>query len=770
MKSNSFRFKVALLLTCIFLVCSQLHAQIITTIAGSDSVAGSTLGDGGQATVALLRDPFHMVMDRGGNIFFSEHGSHTIRKITASGIITTIAGTGYNGFSGDGGPATAAKLFWPSGLALDTGNNLYVVDQGNNRIRKITPSGIISTIAGIGGGYSGDGGPATAARMGSPVSIVIDRHGNLFISEISNNIIRKISSSGYISTFAGVAASGAYSGDGGPATAAHFFYPQGLALDTAGNLYLCDELNSRIRKIDGAGIIHSIAGDGIAGYRGDGGPATAARFEEPTEIGLDTLGNIYFMDSHNNRVRKINLSGTILTVAGTDSIGFAGDGGPATAARLRYPWGILIDTSNTIYITDRGNYRIRKMTTCPVPVVGSVTGAGIVCSGASITLSDTTAGGAWTSSDTTIARVNASTGIVTALRRGSLVITYAKGNSCGIQTSTRSITVDTILSAGLITGTAMVCAHATTTLSDTITGGSWSSGATGIATISSTGVVTGVSAGIAIISYAVTNSCGTRVATDTITVMPLPYPGSITGVDSICMGSTAVLSDTSAGGVWSSGAASIATVNSTGIVTGILAGTAIISYTVSNSCGIADTTFSITVKPAPNVGTIYGADSICISDTTTYSNAITGGTWSSSNVTIATISTVGLVTGIATGTATISYSVTNPCGTATATHTLVVRSLTDCPTEVNQVVGATANDVSTFPNPNEGIFTVEIPIHENDATISIIDLHGRTIKTLIVTNKSQLKIPVNLTNIAAGVYMLKAQVDGTVYYRKVVVF
>ncbi len=261
-----------------------------------------------------------------------------------NGIITNLAGNGFNGWNGDGGPATTAQIGTPSGMNFDNAGNLYYADNYNCVVRKISTSGIITTVAGSGtGGYSGDGGPATAAKL-HPKDVALDASGNIYVADDNNNVVRKISTSGIITTFAGNGSSG-NSGDGGPATAAQTGRVVAVATDATGNVYLSGYNSNVVRKVNTSGIITTVAGNGTGGYSGDGGPATAATLLNPFGIVVDALSNLYIVDESNYRVRKVNASGMISTIAGNGTIGFSGDGGPATAAQLRYPYFPVI--SNT---------------------------------------------------------------------------------------------------------------------------------------------------------------------------------------------------------------------------------------------------------------------------------------------------------------------------------------------------------------------------------------------------------------------------------------
>ncbi len=327
------------------------------------TVAGGGVGDGDPAISARLYAPYDVFVDGSGNIYIAEEHNHWIRKVDTSGIISIVAGDGTDGFSGDGGPATSASLDVPEGVFVDGSGNIYIVDTGNHRIRKVDTSGIITTVAGNGfHGFSGDEGPATSASLTWPEGVFVDASGNIYIADTSNQRVRKVDTSGIISTVAGDGTRG-FSGDGGPATSASLNGPSGVFVDGSGSIYIADEYNDRIRKVDTSGIITTVAGNGTRAFSGDGGPATSASLDGPSGVFVDGLGNIYIADEHNHRIRKVDTSDIISTVAGDGTRGFSGDGGPATSARLSSPLAVFMDGLGNIYIADGGNHRIRKVDT-----------------------------------------------------------------------------------------------------------------------------------------------------------------------------------------------------------------------------------------------------------------------------------------------------------------------------------------------------------------------------------------------------------------------
>ena len=360
---------------------SPIWAQTITTVVGNGSATYS--GDGGLAAQATINNAVYVATDLFGNLYIADQNNNRVRKVDSKGIITTVAGNGAGTYSGDGGPATQASLNSPTGVCTDAAGNLYIADVGNFRIRKVDTSGIITTVAGNGvEAYSGDGGPATQASMYIPIRCVVDAAGNLYVTDQSGQRIRMINTAGIISTFAGTGANagphslGSYSGDGGQATAANLNNPTAITVDPAGNIIFSDQYNQRIRKVDKNGIITTIAGNGNAAYGGDNGPATAASLNYPCGVVADQNGDVYVVDDVNNRVRKIS-NGTITTVAGNGSATYSGDGGPATAAALNVPTGIAVDAQGNIYIADVTNQRIRKVSGAGAAVAPQLTAASV---------------------------------------------------------------------------------------------------------------------------------------------------------------------------------------------------------------------------------------------------------------------------------------------------------------------------------------------------------------------------------------------------------
>jgi sugar lactone lactonase YvrE len=568
MKSNRYLICFAVFMFGLF--STNLKAQVISTYAGNGT--GGYTVDGVAATAAELNTPAGIVLDAAGNMFIADAANGRVRKINPAGIITTIAGVGGFGPLGDGGPATAAHLIGPADVAVDAAGNVYIADAVNNRVRIVSPAGIINTFAGSGGpgpgGFGGDGGPATAAAcmLSGPAGLVIDAAGNVYISDQGNNRVRMVNTLGVISTIAGNGGGGGFGGDGGLATApaCRLNSPTGLALDGTGNLYIADSRNNRIRKITiPGGIISTAAGSGGGGFGGDGGLATApaCQINRPGDIAFDASGNMYIADTRNNSIRFVTVAGIISTVVDISNTGgYTGDNGPAAAAHINQPGGLAIKSLGNYYISDSRNNVIRFVNNDVVPTfVGGPT--------QSITICESSVGN---DINTLLAINDPDVG----------------------QTETWSVTVNP--SHGVLAGVA--------TYTATSTG----------STITPTGLTYSPTAGYAgVDNFTVKISDGIGFSTTAITVSinPLPAISPISGTGSICIGSPTLFTDASAGGTWNSTSGN-ATVSALGLVSGVTAGTDNISYTTTNACGtstaVYPVTVSVTVVPSIAVSSAYG--------------------------------------------------------------------------------------------------------------------------------------------------------------------
>ena len=370
--SNQHELAYALAFLASLMSPTLCRGQVITTVAGS-TYQGGYAGDGGLAISASLSNPAGLVVDSAGNLYIADKGNYVVREVNTAGIINTVAGPGSLVFGaplGDGGPAISANFSWTNslfvGMAMDAAGNLYISDAGHERVRKVNPAGIISTVAGGAAlpSSAGDGGPAISAGLYSPAGVAVDSAGNLYIADPLGGRVRKVDTSGNISTVAGTGTVG-YSGDGGPAANAQILPPIGLAVDAKGNLYIAESGAGvpHVRKVDAAGIITTFAGSGSStGFSGDGGPAINAQLNTLAGLAVDKAGNLYIADAGNYRLRKVDTSGIITTVAGTGQIDFGGtgDGGAATGAALQ-PSGLAFDAAGNLYVSDYSAGRIRKI-------------------------------------------------------------------------------------------------------------------------------------------------------------------------------------------------------------------------------------------------------------------------------------------------------------------------------------------------------------------------------------------------------------------------
>ncbi len=647
------------------------NGQIITTYAGNGTSGYS--GNGGPATSANMW-PMGIACSATKNVI-TEYNNARLRSISPSNIISAFAGTGTFSFSGDGGQATAATMSVVFDVVMDASGNVYFADPNNYRIRKISTGGIITTYAGTGTcGYTGNGGQATAAQMCAPHGLAINASGDLFVAEPNNHVVRKITSGGIITLVAGNNSAG-FSGNGGQATAAQLNGPVDVAVDASGNVYISDQQNNRIRKVTTGGIISTHTGTGTAAYGGDGGPATAASINTPYGLAIDACNNLFIADNQNSRIRKVNSGGIISTYAGNGSAGYAGDGGAATAAMIHQPHFMTFDASGNLYFADVNNYVIRKVAPATI-----ITGPTTVCIGGTITLTASVPGGTWSSSAPAIATIistTTTTATIKGLSAGSATISYLEPGGCYVY-FTVTVTAGPTVTATPVLST--ICRGSCTSITATgATTYTWAPGATLSATTGAT--VTACPTVTTIYTVIGTSPGGcTGTGTVTIAVNPIPTITVTPAAPVICRGScTALTSSGAATYTWSPGTGLSATTGAT--VTACP--TVTTTYTVTGiSGGCSGTrTVTVTVNPIPTITATPVSSTICrgsctsitASGAATYTWSPGTGLSSTTGATVTacpTVTTTYTITGTSAlgcvGTSTVTITV-NPVPTVTAT-------------------------------------------------------------------------------------------------------
>jgi sugar lactone lactonase YvrE len=744
-----------------------LSTGIINTICGNGTAGFA--GDGGfaLAPTCQISQPRGIAVDGAGNIYFVDNGNQRLRMITAAtGIITTIAGIGgAGGYVADGVAANTTKINNVRGLTVDAAGNVFIADMTNNRIRRIDAvTNIITTVAGNGtGGYVADGVPATSTRINLPTDVKFDAAGNMYIADVSNNRVRMVTPAGIISTVAGAGGMGSFGGDGGLATAAaaRLSSPVSIAVDPSGrSFYISDRGNNRIRQVRPNSIPYFTGAT----------TQTLTVCESSAPTPLNTMLTIIDSDqlqtiTWSNFLAPVH--GTLVTTGTSVS-----NGGVLVPTGKTYQptAGYSGQDSFYVMVSDGFNFSIDTIivTVNPLPVVAAISGSSTVCQTATITLTDATGSGTWSEST---GNASVAGGVVTGITPGTDVISYSVSNSCGSTVVTQAITINPMPDAGTITGPSSVCIGSPITLTDVAAGGSWGatngnasvsggivtgitagttddisytvinscgtvsatvtvtimdipgigtslsgpssvcqglnitltsvagggawSESTGNASVSG-GVVTGVTAGTDNITYSLINACGSNNLTKTITVNPLPNAGAITGLTSVCIAGNITLTDAAPGGIWSASNAN-ATVSSTGVVHGTTAGSDVISYSVTNFCGTVAATVNVNVVSTPSAGIISGPGIVCQGAPITLTDGVPGGVWTASNAN-ATVSG-GVVTGVTAGTDIIKYTVTFSCGTAFTTKTVTI-NLLPVPAAISGSLGVCLGGTTTLTDPS----------------------------------------------------------------------
>jgi hypothetical protein len=740
---------ISLYLTCVLLSPGS-WAQTITTVAGS-GIQGFC-GDNGPATAACLDDPYSVSLDFNGNFYIADAFNHCVRKVNAAGIITTIAGTGIASYSGNGGQATLAGLNMPSSVAVDFFGNIFIADAGNHVIRKINTSGIISTVAGNNvQGFSGDNGPATLASLNGPSSVFVDFSGNLYIADLQNNRVRMVSGVGsQITTIAGNGTA-AYTGNNGPATSASLNHPSSVVMDMNGNIFIADEHNHAIRKVDLSGIITTVAGNGTPGYSGNNGPATSAQLNFPFGVAVDATDNIFIADMSNHVVRKVTPAGIISTYAGNGTIGFSGDNGPATSAMLWAPVSVAILGTGDLYLTDANNYRIRKVSNCSTPLQpASITGSAVICPGNQYTYTIQPLANAtsytWTLPAGWTGASNTTSITVTAPFGGT--ISVAGTNSCGNGVAQTLTVLPFVQPAIAPSGPVSICGGS-------ITLSASPAGATSYQWLLNNVSIPGATASnyttSAVGNYTVivsTNNCTDTSNPVVVSLGTAPVATVTTsGPTTFCQGNSVILTANSVTGntyQWMQNNAIIP-----GAGTAAYTANAAGSYTVivtNNGCSDTSTPVVVTVNPLPVVAITQAGS------TFTATGGFSSYQW------------------YLNGTA-ITGATSNTFVTTQAGSYYVIVSDSNCQKQSNTVVvlsivGAdnASSTISLFPNPNDGEFRISghVGSGNEEITICVSDIFGKVVSRehcRALSGKIDYKYTMPKTA-SSGLYILKVTSQG----------
>ena len=689
------------------------YGQNIITVAGN-GVPGYT-GDGVTATASSLHMPYGVAIDSFGNFYIADYGNNRIRRVSNTGIITTVAGTGSSTFSGDGGPASSAAVSQPFAVTLDRSGRLVIDDTYNNRIRLVDATGNIHTIAGNGGsGYSGDGGPATNATFDLPDGIAYDTSGNLFITDWGNNVVRKVATTGIITTIAGTGSYG-YSGDGGAATLASLAHPCDLAFDNNGNLYVVESAGCVVRKISPAGVITTYAGTGAGGYSGEGLVATVSDLYYPSGIAIDRYNNLYIADASNQRIRKVNTAGIMTTIAGTGAAGSGGDGGAANLAQLSGPGGIRVDINNRIFIADANNNKIRMINADRRPNFSSYISSLTLCE------------------DTSAVSINSLLAVL---------------DSDFAQTLTWSGTV-------LPLHGTLVAAYSTLSTGTLVT-------PTGLSYTPATGY-----SGMDSFMVVVSDGMLTDTTKIIVNILPGSYVAPIVGVDSICIPTQSVLfyTDSTPGGTWSN-SQPIDFISPTGGLYLYTRGADTIYYTVAGACGSGVASKVVFADSVPAPAVIMGPDYLCVGSVATFSDSLGGGVWTMIN-TNAAIGSTGVATGLASGFDTVYYTASNSCGEGFQSKNVVVYSAWTCDSLLAVAETNRESDlINLYPNPNTGVLHIDIPVSAGQtSSITIYNVLGQQ---MFAVQSNAGHVLVDSKTFAPGVYVVRIQLGDEVVTRQFV--
>lgn len=584
--------KLFLLLLSSFCFVIQIQSQTIVTAAGNGM--GQSTGDGGPFSKATFGGAAHMIYDKAGNLYLSDRRPGLIRKVDAvTGIITTFASGFYT---------PLGMAFDPQEKFMYVAENacIYKVDMssGARSVFAGTAYQLCTSFY-----LCGEGGLAIAAKLDNPGGVAVDSIGNVYIADNGNSRIRKVDVvTGIITTYAGGGGCNCVGlGDGGPANKGTLLFPSDILFDHNGDLIISDGGLHNIRKVDSkTGIITTIAGGvqgGAWGYTGDGGPAVNARLKSPSGISIDKNDNLYIADAGNYVVRKIDKAGIITTVAGNGTEGYSGDCGPALKAQMNTPIHAVVTPTGSILIGDYYNSVFREVINSDPNVI--TTSSNSLCVNSTIALKNSARGGVWQSSNTSIATVSAD-GVVTGLSEGKVDISYYISKGCNNNSATVSLTVRSIPVLGEIKGGTTLCQGSSIQATISTAGGVWSSSDSSIASADAGGLVKGIAGGAAIIKYKVSNGQCSNADSIQLVVNALPALPPITGDTSICVNSITSLTNAAPGGTWSINNTAIGRIDPvTGITSGISAGKALVTYALTNGCGSATVKSVLIVNPLP---------------------------------------------------------------------------------------------------------------------------------------------------------------------------
>ena len=604
MKKIDFKIS-AFCVICLFVI--KINAQVVSTYAGN-GVPGST---DGSALFATFEDPHGIYINSAGDIYIADQNSHKIRKITSAGVVSTFAGSGVAGSTN--GTGTSASFNRPRGICADASGNLYIADSFNHKIRKITSAGAVTNFAGSGIAGSTDATGA-AASFNGPRGICADASGNIYVTDEGNHKIRKITPAGVVTTFAGTGISGAVDG---PVATASFNVPQGICIDGSGNFYVADRNNNSIRKISSTGVVSTLAGSGTAGFVD--GTGVAASFNKPVSVYANSTGDIFVSDQNSHAIRKITPTGVVTTIAGSGVVGSTN--GTGTAASFNFPAGLCLNSSGDIFVADLGNHKIRKIVVCVAPLAPTNTTPSsnqTLCENNSTILSATSTGTVnWFSTPTSTTVLASGTSYTTSVLSAGTYTYYAEASTCSVSATRAAITVTVNATPIVSVNSGSICSGSSFTINPsgantyTISGGS-----TIVTPTTNTSYnVTGTSA----------QGCvSSNTAMSSVTVNTLPNVTAITNNTLLCTGQTATLTASGASTyLWNTSAttsviAASPTVQTTYTVTGTDANGCVNSSTVTQNVSlctginsqIANQNSQIVLYPNPSNGifTISGIE------------------------------------------------------------------------------------------------------------------------------------------------------------------